>query len=153
MQYKMPTCMLLQDNRKLSGFFSFHRPCSVHLILLINVDLLMNTSILTWDTIDTSEIFSTFVKTQQIKPHSFYFMHYFNNVLNKILMSWKFLELNCSYPCLHGSSPSITYLHIYNRIELWWKCNTHRLLYSELPLFCLQIVKIHIVQNSAYHVW
>ena len=58
-------------------FFSFHRPCSVHLILFINVDLLMNTSILTWDTIDTSEICSTFVKTQQIKPHSF--MHYFNN--------------------------------------------------------------------------
>ena len=49
----------------------------------------MNTSILTWDTIDTSEIFSTFAKTKQIKPHSF--MRYFNNALNKILMSWKFL--------------------------------------------------------------
>ena len=41
-------------------------------------------------------------------------LYYLNNVLNKVLMSWEFLELSCSYPCLHGSSPSFV-----NKLRLY----------------------------------
>ena len=61
--------------------------CPLH---IKNICLLTNR--IQTDIKDTSDIFSTSVKTQQIQPHLF--KHYFSNILNAILMLWQFLELS-----------------------------------------------------------
>ena len=76
---------------------SFYRPCSVHLISLINTS--------------ANEYLNSKIRYKNIFNICLdainHLMHYFNNVLNKIVMLWNFLELTCSYPCLHGSTPSV----------------------------------------------
>ena len=100
------TCTWPQSNNKiLLGFFYIFFIILSLVFRQLNDNTSVNDWILTYDWYNKRiwNIVSS-VETQHLERHLF--MHYFFNVVTQILMLWKFLELSCSYPCLHESSPS-----------------------------------------------